>query len=349
MSDFNIEELIKIWQPRAVNSLLFVLKKWYLLLLAGIAGGATGYYSNRDSIITTYTANITFVLSTEQRGGGGLSGLVAQIGFDGNSGGSENIFSGDNIIEFFKSRSLIGAALMSEVDTSSHQTLLNYIAQTQHQKIFKKIGPFGRNPHTYSKEQTGLYRNIIGYVGHSFTVYKKDKKLIFYIISATSTDQNAAYYIAKCMLKQTSRYFIQTKTDVAATSVSLLKHEADSLSQVLHNAYNSTAEMIDRTYNLNPSVSIQRSGTQFNQARAAAISSAYVEVMRSLEIAKINLQKETPLYRIIDEPELPLPAYTPSIVPSIVKFSVLGFLLAAVLLVILRIYYINHKKIEYDN
>jgi capsule polysaccharide export protein KpsE/RkpR len=150
------------------------------------------------------------------------------------------------------------------------------------------------------------------------------------------------------MLNQTSRYFIQTKTDVAATSVILLKREADSLSLALRNAYNSTAEMIDRTYNLNPSVSIQRSGTQFNQAKATAISAAYVEVMRNLEIAKINLQKETPLFRIIDEPELPLPAYTPSTISPIVKFFFEGFLLGGILVSILGLYQITYKKIEYN-
>jgi hypothetical protein len=36
------------------------------------------------------------------------------------------------------------------------------------------------------------------------------------------------------------------------------------------------------------------------------MSGAYSEVLRSLEMAKIGLQKETPLYRIIDESELPL-------------------------------------------
>src|ERR1700743_71840 len=121
MSDFSIDELVKVWQQRIVQILLSILKKWYLLLLVAILGGAIGYFTNRNKP-TTYTANITFVLSTEQRGNGGLSGLVAHLGFDGVPNNTENIFSGDNIIEFFKSRSLIGAALMSEIDSQSHQT-----------------------------------------------------------------------------------------------------------------------------------------------------------------------------------------------------------------------------------
>ncbi|MDB5112732.1 MAG: hypothetical protein JWR67_3846, partial [Mucilaginibacter sp.] len=304
MPEFN-QDTIKFWQAKAVDVLSYLLKKWYFLLLTTILGALIGYYTFKK-IKPTYTANINFVLSTDQRGNNGLAGLAAQLGFDATTGSSENIFSGDNIIELFKSRSLIGTALMSEVDSTSHQTLLNYIAQHQYYNTYKEIGPFNRDPKTFTKRQINLYRSIITYVANSFLVFKKDKKLIFYIISATSTDHNTAYYIAKYMLDQTSKYFIDTKTKVSATSVMLLQQEADSLATVLKNTYSSTAAMIDRTYNINPSISVQRSASLFNQAKASAFAGAYTEVMRNLEVAKISLQKETPLYRIIDEPELPL-------------------------------------------
>lgn len=331
MPAINNQDLIKAWQTKAVDILWYMLKKWWFLILAATLGAAVGYFSVRN-VKPTYTADISFVLSTEQRGGNALAGLAAQLGFDGMTSSPDNIFSGDNIIEFFKSRSLIGSALMSEVDSTSHQTLLNYIAQHQYNNIYKKTGPFNRDPKSYNHAQTNLYRNIIRYVGGSFKVFKKDKRLIFYIISTTSTDPNTAYYISKYMLDQTATYFIDTKTKVAATSLILLQHEADSLAMVLKNTYNSTAEMIDRTYNLNPSVSIQRSGSLFNQAKASAFASAYAEVMRNLEIAKINLQKDTPLYRIIDSPELPLNAVSFNKRRHIIFTSLIGFCLMFILL-----------------
>ncbi|WP_429377234.1 hypothetical protein [Mucilaginibacter sp. UYCu711] len=256
------------------------------------------------------------------------------MGFDATTGNPENIFSGDNIIELFKSRSLIGTALLSEVNSVSHQTLLNYIAEHQYRAFYKKAGPFGNNPKTYNAAQLKLYRSIITYVSRAFIVFKKDKKLIFYIISAQSTNPDIAYYIAKCMLKQTSDFFIDTKTTVAATSVQLLKKEADSLGILLKSTFSSSASLIDRTYNLNPSITIQRSSSQFTQARASAFTAAYIEVMRNLEIAKINLQKETPLYRIIDEPDLPLPPSTgPTLKAHIKRAAIIGLLLMLVALI----------------
>jgi hypothetical protein len=342
MPDIISQDFIKILQERGINILFYLIKKWYFLFLALIVGGVIGYFT-MPVVAPTYTANISFVLSTgDPRGSNGLAGLAAQLGFDGTTSGGDNMFSGDNIIELFKSRSLIGSALMSVVDTSTHQTLLNYIAQKKYGKFYEKNGPFNNNPRTYNKAQINIYRSIISYIARSFTVFKKDKKLIFYLISATSTDANTAYFIAKCMLGETAQYFIDTKTTVSATSVKLLQREADSLGTVLRGAYNSTAAIIDRTYNLNPSISVQRSGSLFSQAKTAALAGAYTEVMRNLEIAKINLQKETPLYKIIDEPELPLAPAKASTTYHVFFVSEIFVLLMLIILVALRLYRINY-------
>jgi hypothetical protein len=135
------------------------------------------------------------------------------------------------------------------------------------------------------------------------------------------------------ILHQVSRSFIDTKTNVTLTSVILLKHEADSLATVLNNIYSSNAAAIDRTYNLNPSMTIQRSGSLFSQAKASALAAAYTEVMRNLEVAKINLQKETPLYKIIDEPELPLLATEVNKTKHIFLTSIVGLIFMLMLLI----------------
>ncbi|OCX54046.1 hypothetical protein BEL04_07160 [Mucilaginibacter sp. PPCGB 2223] len=341
MAELFNKNVIRLWRVRIFRVGFYLFKKWYFILLAIVAGGGYGYYK-MSKVVPTYSATFTFVLSTDQTGrSGALAGLAAQLGVDGLTTGPDNIFSGDNIIELFKSRKLIGAGLQSEIDRQTHQTLLNYIAQKQFNARYKKLGPFGTNPDTYTQAQTGLYRSVISSVASSFLVFKKDKKLIFYNITATSADAKTAYFVAKEMLDQTSQYFIDTKTRVSATSVRLLKQEADSLATVLSKNYSATASMNDRTYNLNPSVTVQRSGLQFNIAKANALAGAYTEVMRNLEVAKMNLQKETPLYRIIDEPELPLYAAGVNKLRYTVFTAGIAFILVIILLIVLRF----HKSI----
>lgn len=309
-----------------------LLKKWLILLLALLAGALIGYFVLRSKP-PVYTANISFVLSTDPRPNAGLYNLAAQLGFDAISSNPENIFSGENIIELFKSRQLIGSTLLAEVDKKSHLTLLNLIARDQFGKAYAKLGPFGTDPDKFSLPQKLLYRRIITYVGKSFIVFKKEKNLIVYVMSMSSNNPDITYHTANLLLDQTSKYFIETKTKVFATGVRLLQHEADSLEGVISKIFSSTASINDRTYDLNPTVSIQRSGSMFNQAKAAAYDAAYAEVMRNLEIAKINLQKETPLYRIIDQPDLPLLPEKPAYVKHVAVTAFVGVFLMTVLLI----------------
>jgi len=102
--------------------------------------------------------------------------------------------------------------------------------------------------------------------------------------------------------------------------------------------------VLDRTYNLNPSVTIQRSSSLFNQAKVNAFGAAYTEVMRNLEMAKLNLQKETPLFRIIDEPELPLYAVMVNKLLHIILASAVGLLTMASLFIADRLYKMRYNK-----
>jgi hypothetical protein len=61
--------------------------------------------------------------------------------------------------------------------------------------------------------------------------------------------------------------------------------------------------------------------------------------MRQLEVAKISLQRETPLYQIIDEPIQPLsPQYTP-IYPSIRQWAITALAISIIL-----IFMIHYKQ-----
>ena len=322
--------LNKIIGDEALYKITFILsalsKNLSIILLITIIAGVIGFFKT-SSVKPTYTATYSFVLSVDQKTGG-LSGLASQLGLDASTPGSDNIFSSDNIIDLFKSRTLVGKSLMAIADTPSHKNLFAIIASRKYPEDFNSLGPFATDPIKFNSKQTTFYHKVISDVDSSFNVYKKDRKLTFFIINATDTDPHIAYLTAKHVLNQTSQYFIATKTRVSSNSVKLLRHEADSLSGILKNAFNSSANLVDQTYNINPSATSQRAKIQYNQAIVNAVSLAYTEVLRNLEVAKLNLQKETPLYRIIDEPELPLIAIRPNILKKTIIYSFLGFLLA---------------------
>jgi hypothetical protein len=297
---------LRDWNITIKSIFSYLLSKWRILVFAILIGAVFGYLHKRN-VQPTYTATISFVLATESsKGGQGLAGLASQMGFDGGMiSGSENVFSGENIIQLFKSKKMVRRALLSEIDSNNHQSLLNLIAYKLY-PTSKSILPFPNKESEFNNQQKKLFRTISDDVLESFIVFKKDKKLIFYYISATSNYQDVAFHIANSMLAQTSSFFIETKMSAAVRGLKLLQKESDSLDRALNGIIRSSATVTDNTFNLNPSQTVQRTGTQLNQAKAMIVGSAYSEVMRNLEMAKINVQKETPLFGIIDEPELPL-------------------------------------------
>ncbi len=117
----------------------------------------------------------------------------------------------------------------------------------------------------------------------------------------------------------------------------MLFKEADSLRNVLGGAITSAGSQTDLTFNLNPAYQVQRSGVQQSQARAAALGQAYGQVLQNLEIAKITLQRETPLYQIIDEPTLPLEAYKPRKLYAIIIGGFLGGIIMCGILITRKI------------
>ena len=64
------------------------------------------------------------------------------------------------------------------------------------------------------------------------------------------------------------------------------------------------------------------------------LATAYGEVVKNLEIAKINLQREQPLYQIIDEPEMPLKVKKASKTRYILIGGFLSFFVIALYLVV---------------
>jgi uncharacterized protein involved in exopolysaccharide biosynthesis len=82
----------------------------------------------------------------------------------------------------------------------------------------------------------------------------------------------------------------------------------------------------------------------FNQAKATALSAAYIEAVRNLELAKINVQKETPLFRVIDEPDLPLAPQKKSATRYLVLVGLAATAFITVILLLFRLILLLRKE-----
>jgi len=256
-------------------------------------------------------------------------------------GGTTNndVFSGDNILVLFKSKKMIKQVLFKK-PPQSNEILANIIVrelkldkQWKQKKRTENLFPF---PHTgeLSPVQDSLLREIYAIIiKQQLTVSRKDSKLSIYTVSTVSTNEVFACYLTRYLMDETANFYIATKTSTAKQTLQLLQKEADSLRRLLGGTITSTASEADRTFALNPAMQVQRAPAQTSQVRTAVIAATYTEIVKNLELAKINLQKENPLYQIIDAPEMPLVVKKASKLKALILGGVLGGLIILVILI----------------
>ncbi|BAV10197.1 hypothetical protein SAMN05421788_104433 [Filimonas lacunae] len=327
-----------------INSIRkYLFSKWLIIGVIGFMGAVIGfvYALNKKP---SYKGTLTFVLSGGSKQSGGLASLAGQFGFDVGGGGSNGAFEGENILELLKSKRIIKGALFYTVPERKN-VLLNVIGEDggffnrwKNVPRIKTLVPFSQKATDITPIQDSLIGEMCDFLNRDFLLISKvDKKLSFYSVSTTSPYEIISVYLTKSVVQEAAKMYIDTKTKTAKDNLEMLQHEADSLRGRLSGTIYSTASIADQTFNLNSALQVQRVPIQQNQIQAQVLSAAYVEVVKNLEVAKISLQREMPLYQIIDEPGLPLTRVRMSKMKMALSLGIVFSILASVVLVVRKI------------
>jgi len=319
----------------------YFLSKWLVIgIFSALCAGLGVLYAYMAK--PSYSASVSFVLSNQTLSGGGLMGLASQFGIDLGSSGTD-AFSGDNIMVLMGSGKMVQQVLFKKPD--GKESLLNLIVHEMKldegwnkNERTKNATPFPDDASKLTMIQDSLLRDVYTIVSENMlSVIKPEKDQNIYTVTTTSKNEVFSFYMTKYLVDATSAFYIQTKTSTAKRNLDMLQKEADSIRTALGGAITNTGAETDQTFNLNPAYQIQRSGAQQNQVRAAALGEAYGEVLKNLELAKITLLRETPLYQIIDEPSLPLLQERPGKLMSLIIGGFIGAFLIMMYLVVRRI------------
>lgn len=322
----------------------YLLSKWYLIAILAIAAGLLGIlyaYVKKP----TYTGELTFVLS-DGNTQSGLSSLIGQFGINFNSGGND-VFSQDNVMYLMTSRKMLSRALFRKVPNSSETLIDLYIHSENLDKDWKrdaylsKAYPFPASYAALTPLQDSLFKELYTNISTKvFTVQQPDKKVGLFKVTTTYKNEVFACYLTKYLVDESSSFYIETKTSIARQNLGMLQHEADSLQARLNGNIENAASDIDRTFNLNPTLQVQRVPIQKNQVDAAVTQAAYTEVVKNLEIARITLEKAFPIYQLLDEPSLPLKQEKPGRLLNGILF---GSLTALLVIIFLSLKYLLSK------
>jgi len=285
------------------------------LVLVLIVGGALGAFAAWYKP-PTYTARLTFVVddSKSTGGGGGLSALAGQFGFNLDGlGGASGVLAGDNVQELVKSTNLIQTTLLSAYDNT--QTLADrYAAAYKLSRKWLKYSPDGkviRFP-LNSKQNTRLQDSLLHEMttmileNGQFEIAKPDKKLGFFEVNVTMKDEKLAMLFCNRIIKQSTDFFIATKTKRLKDNVDRLQKRSDSISRILNNKTYALSTANKTLLDLNPAYTSVNANVDIKDRDKIVLSTVYSETVKNLEASRTMLAQETPTVQIVDEPELPL-------------------------------------------
>jgi hypothetical protein len=325
----------------------YLLSRWKIILLAGIIGSALGLtYSFIKKPI--YTASLSFALEDEKGGGGigGALGLASSFGLDlGGSGGG--IFTGSNLTELFKSRSMVEKTLLSPVYVNGEQISLAemYIQNNRWREAWSntKLSKMQFLPNSNRKTFTREHDSILGKMyknlsTSSLIVGQKDKKNGVINIDVSSTNELFSKYFCETLAKQVGLFYVETKSKKARLNMNILQRQVDSIRRELNGAITGVAVANDNTFNLNPALNVRRAPSARRQVDVQANTAILTELVKQSELAKVTLRKETPLIQVIDRPILPLPKERFGKAKGLLLGGFLGGFISIVVLVARRLF-----------
>jgi hypothetical protein len=338
--EISLKELIE----KAKDWFSYLRSQWKIILLAGIIGAVLGVaYSFSKKPI--YTATLSFALEDEKSGGGlgGALGLASQFGLDlGGGGGS--IFTGSNLTELFKSRSMVEQTLLSPVASNERSISLAemYIQNNGWRDKWNdnpKFKSIQFLPNVKRKYLSRVHDSILGVIyedlsKNGLSVGQKDKKIAIISIDVSSTNELFAKYFTEALVKQVSDFYVTSKSKKARMNMDILERQTDSIRRELNGAITGVAVANDNTFMLNPALNVRRAPSARRQVDVQANTAILTELVKQSELAKVTLRKETPLIQVIDKPILPLAKQRFGKVKGLVLGGFLaGFLVVLVLIV----------------
>lgn len=324
----------------------YFLTKWVLIVLVGLLGAALGFgYAYMQKPV--YKASLSFAIdSGEQDGLGGALSLASQFGFDfgGSAGG---MFASANLMELFRSRTMVEQTLLMPSRTNPGISYAEMFIQGQHWRDRWAEKPELKNlqflPGADRSKFTRAQDSVVGVIYSilsktSLNVFQKDKKIDIITIETKSGDEVFAKEFTEALAQHVSDFYIDTKNKKAKTNMLILERQRDSVRNALNGAITGVAVATDNTFGLNPALNVQRTPATKRQVDVEYNAAILTELIKQTELAKLALQKETPLIEVIDKPVLPLPKEKLGKLMGLILGGVLGGIFILGILITRRLF-----------
>ena len=290
--------------------------------------GAIGGYFYAVFQKTQYQSYLSFALDEGGSEGGGSAamGLAAQFGIS--LGGSQSVFTGDNILDIIQSRRMIEGTLLS-VDTFDKKPMPliefyleneKHQANNDHSTSVKFYRGEPRSSFTYAQDSV-LYNTYLKFKQEFILVRKPDKRLNVYEIMVTSHNEKFSKVFTDKLIDETNAFYTQIRSKKAGETLQILEKRVPDMKQKLDASISNKAAIQDA--NLNTPFADATVPLLKQESNAQVYSAAYAEMFKNLEVARFQYLQSIPLLQIIDAPNYPMNKIKPSKLKTAVIFSVI--------------------------
>ncbi|SDD66544.1 Chain length determinant protein [Algoriphagus faecimaris] len=322
----------------------FFTSKWKVLIIALIIGLGLGALV---SILKkpVFHAETSFVLEEGDGSSlGNMSGLASLVGVNiGSLGSTSGLFQGDNIMELYKSDRMLGETLLSQFD-ENHLLIDRFVS---FEKLDKKWASkvdipamdFSIAREAFSVAQDSVVKEVAKLIREKqLSVIKPDRKLSIIQVSISSKDEAFAKVFNETLVEKVNTFYLETKTKKTGENLAILQTQADSVRKILDASIGEYATATDQVPNANPLLSSATVESRKRQIDVQATGAVYQEVVKNLEIAKVNHRNNSPLIQIIDSPRFPLKRSEIRLVKGMVLGAFITFIFVIFYLYFRRLY-----------
>lgn len=313
-------------------SLYKIVKKKRLKCIAVIfLGAGFGFlygYTKEKQFISEFSIYI------DQGGGSPLKqylGLAKTIGID--LGGSSSSLSPENIAELSKSKRIINQALLSEIDfKGKKEKIINvYIERFGLPDVFPK----GLDTSYFRIKSDKVFNLSLNEERVMSDIYKTLKNGLISIDISSKTsivkvkiklkDEEVAYQLSVNVLASLEAFFIENIKEEEVATLELLKLKSDSIQERLFFLESQLANLADRNnYRVKSKSKVQ----EFRMMREIELlNGLYIFNLKNYELAKFSSQENKQVFKVLDEPVLPLRDNSISIILFEIFFSIIFILL----------------------
>lgn len=309
-----------------VRKLFIESRKYFFasLILGFISGFGYALFSK-----TMYNSELTFVMNQVGAKSNQVTSLMGNSPLSDIAGLNE-ISNSDNILTILTSKLIIKKSFFYLIQGTGQTIIDKYIKVSELEQKWTKLGlyPLPKHYNDCSPRQDSALNQLAETLVKKkiITALRPRKKEDYFTITMASTDEQIAAAFVKSLLQEASAFFISFKTSNLQNKIEVYQKQVDSLRSLLNSSVRNTIQTIDNTYNLNPAFQSARSQSKIGEINSNLVTISYNQALQNLELTKLNLLTQTPLFKIVDEPTVPLVAQKVSYIVSIAIGVCVGLL-----------------------